>query len=233
MKELIGKIFAVFAIIVFTTMLINHGAIRFEGVDWAADKALKAINSDQGQALIEEAKDTSYDVATTLTKGISKRAKNIAITEATLLKVVDGDTIIVNDNPDEDNYYVRLIGIDTPESVNPDETLNNSFGDMASEFTKNLLKDVKTVYLQYDIDVTDKYDRVLAYVWLDKEKISTDTQNIANYMVNGIILRNGYAIDKVYKPNVRYADTFAELREDAQAEKAGLWEYDDFAKLWE
>lgn len=75
--------------------------------------------------------------------------------EVDLVRVVDGDTIIINTAGED--ISVRLIGVDTPESVNPDKNKNNEYGSMASEYTKELLADVRTLYLQYDVTKTDKY----------------------------------------------------------------------------
>lgn len=136
--------------------------------------------------------------------------------EVELVYVIDGDTLLVI-GEDGLQYKVRLIGIDTPESVNADESKNNQYGEMASDHTKELLKDVTTLYLEYDELTTDVYNRTLAYVWL-----SSDTSNTGN-MLNARILYDGYAIDKVYEPNDKYADDFSIIRNDAEENERGLW----------
>ena len=123
-----------------------------------------------------------------------------------LIDVVDGDTIKVL--YEERIESVRLIGIDTPESVHPDETLNTAEGQSAAEHTKELLKDVQAVYLEFDEEQRDKYGRLLAYVWLDDCK-KVNTASIKNRMLNGMILRDGYAKNVVYKPNDKYAAEFS------------------------
>ncbi len=145
-----------------------------------------------------------------------------SLTKASLIRVVDGDTIIVDFGDGEDTR-VRLIGIDTPESVHPDAEKNSELGRMASDYTKSLLSGVSSVYIQFDTDTTDKYGRTLAYVWLKDIKDTTSVQNVSNYMVNGILVTDGYAVDKVFEPNVMYADIFAELREEAEENQRGLW----------
>ena len=77
--------------------------------------------------------------------------------------VVDGDTIVVDMNGTD--TYIRLIGIDTPESVSYNVSENTEEGKIAAEFTKKLLRK-KKVYLEYDRDTQDKYGRTLAYVFL-------------------------------------------------------------------
>ena len=150
--------------------------------------------------------------------------------KASLEKVVDGDTLLVKKDGEE--IYVRFIGIDTPESVNPDEKKNSVYGGMASTYAKELLSGVRKVYLQYDIENTDKYGRTLAYVWLNDDVDVSSVQDISNYMMNAILISDGYAIDRVYAPNIRYSDVFEELREKAEQSKTGLWQSEDFSKLW-
>ena len=147
------------------------------------------------------------------------------------VRALDGDTIIIR--KDREEVKVRFIGIDTPESVNPDESKNSSYGDLASAYTKELLKSYDIVYLQYDTEAMDQYGRTLAYVWIKGDVDVNNKQDVANYMLNGILVANGYAMNKTYIPNVRYADTLNELRENAQESKAGLWAMEGFSKLWE
>ena len=120
--------------------------------------------------------------------------------EANYIRAKDGDTLVVNDG--EGDLTVRLIGIDTPESVHPDESKNTEAGKDASEHTKEILKDTKTVYLEFDQEKNDKYGRVLAYVWL-----SNDTSNINN-MLNKRLINEGYAVPLEIPPNTKYADAF-------------------------
>ena len=116
-----------------------------------------------------------------------------------LERVVDGDTIIVHD-PQDKRLRVRLTGIDAPESVAEDESRNTEEGRNASKFLKELLKNTKTVYLEYDVGKTDQYNRTLAYVWIKYEN--------AYVMVNEIILATGHAKPVYIKPNLKYADDF-------------------------
>ncbi len=144
--------------------------------------------------------------------------------EVSLVRVVDGDTLTIVAE-DGLEYKVRLIGIDTPESVHADKTKNNEYGKMASEHTKEILADVDTLYLEYDKQVTDKYNRTLAYVWF-----SPETEDINN-MLNARIIADGFAVDKVYKPNNKYADEFAKICNEASENGKGLWEDDGFHEL--
>ncbi len=148
------------------------------------------------------------------------------------VRVVDGDTIIIEDEAGE-NTRVRLIGIDTPESVAQEAERNNEYGQMASDYLKDLLKDTDRVYLEYDISDDDQYDRTLAYVWLNDVDDTFDDSSIRESMLNAIIVENGYGIAKTYKPTVAHDFTLKELMYEAQSKKSGLWKYEGFIKLWQ
>lgn len=123
-------------------------------------------------------------------------------------RVVDGDTIVV-DIAGEENK-VRLIGVDTPESVHPDESRNVPYGKISSEFTRDALLG-NLVYLEYDVETTDRYGRILAYVWLD------------DVMFNKTLLSEGHAMLATYPPNVRYVEEFTALQTQARNQGKGLW----------
>lgn len=137
------------------------------------------------------------------------------------IRAIDGDTILVILNGVEEK--VRMIGVDTPESVHSDETKNTVYGEKASEFTKNYLSGYKTLYLQYDEEKRDQYGRILAYVWLNNDVDTGDKQNVEESMFNAILLKNGYAVDKVYLPNEAYADVFQNICDYAELNNVGLW----------
>lgn len=141
------------------------------------------------------------------TKQKEKQLRNLV--EVELLSVVDGDTIRVKLNDEE--RKVRLIGIDAPESVHADEARNTKAGELASDFVKDILKDYTKVYLQYDQEQQDQYGRELCYVWLANDVNIKDEKDIDNYMLNAIILQEGFAEAKSYYPNIFYAEYFEEL----------------------
>lgn len=120
-------------------------------------------------------------------------------------RVIDGDTIEVSGG-----VTIRLIGVDTPESVHPDKDRNTDYGKIASEYTTNLLAG-KMVQLEYDVERYDSYDRILAYVYLDGE------------MVNETLLRNGMARSMSISPNTKYASRFRSLEQDARMSNVGFW----------
>lgn len=123
-----------------------------------------------------------------------------------LVRVVDGDTIIVNYN--DAKTRVRLIGINSPESVHEDESKNTQEGRDASAFLKEYLEDVDTVWLEFDVEQQDQYERMLAYVWM-----SAEGSDIGEDMLNGIIVKKGYADARSYEPNVKYQDALDDVEE--------------------
>jgi micrococcal nuclease len=82
---------------------------------------------------------------------------------------------------------------------------------MATQAVRALLKDATTVALERDVEVRDRYERMLAYVWADGQ------------MVNWVLVRQGWAVILTYPPNVQYVDWFTEAQRRAREEGAGLW----------
>lgn len=129
--------------------------------------------------------------------------------EYEVVSVTDGDTFEINYNGTKTK--VRLIGIDTPESVHPNSKKNNKYGEEASKYTKSLLER-KTVKLEFDVSPQDKYGRLLAYVYLEDGE-----------MLNEKLLKEGYAQVATYPPNVKYVENFKELQKEARENKVGFW----------
>lgn len=125
----------------------------------------------------------------------------------TVVSVVDGDTIKVSMNGQTET--VRLIGVDTPETVHPTKPVE-PYGPEASAYTKQRLTG-QEVRLEYDVEQRDKYGRLLAYVWLGDE------------MFNATLLREGYAQMLTVPPNVKYAEQFRMLQQEAREAGRGLW----------
>jgi len=140
-----------------------------------------------------------------------------------LLRVVDGDTLVVM--YDSQETKVRLIGIDAPESVNPDASKNSTFGEMASNYTKEILSDIQYIYLEFDIEKRDDYGRLLAYAYITE---SSNFENSLNY----VLVEDGYAINKDYPPNLKYADSLKTACELAYNKSQGLWNEEDIEQIW-
>lgn len=179
-----------------------------------ADVASSIIN-DNTLNLSDDVKNTlnsyinpSEDSNSTSGNTTSSDNSNISSELYKVVRVVDGDTLIIDYNGTEER--VRLIGVDTPESVHPDEEKNTEFGTTASNFSKELLTD-KYVKIELDVQERDQYGRILAYVYLD------------DVMVNKILLEEGYAKVATYPPNVKHVDDFTAIQEEARNNKKGLW----------
>jgi len=129
-------------------------------------------------------------------------------TPATVVRVVDGDTIEVE--IEGETYKVRYIGIDTPETVDPRRPVG-CFGEEASAANKALVEGL-TVGLEKDVSNTDIYGRLLRYIWLNDSE-----------MVNAILVREGYAQSSPYPPDVRHQEQFDQLEAEARSAARGLW----------
>lgn len=131
---------------------------------------------------------------------------------ATVTRVVDGDTVIVAPQHGG-TIRVRLIGVDTPETVKPN-TAPQCFGREASARTHQLA-DHATVRLEFDpaVDRVDRYGRTLAYVWLPD-----------NRMLNTELLAGGYAREYDYQQQrYRHRADFRAAEASAQRAHRGLW----------
>lgn len=147
-----------------------------------------------------------------------------------LVRVVDGDTIVVETEQGEE-IKVRLTGVDTPESVHADIEKNTLYGEIASKMTSTLLQEGQILYLEYDEEREDVYGRTLAYVW-DSEPSEITYSTIKKHMLNGVLIYSGYAINKDYPPNVKYADEFKKMAAEACEDKSGFWDEEEVVRIW-
>ena len=125
------------------------------------------------------------------------------------MRVVDGDMLVVRLDGREET--VRLIGVDTPETVHPTIGVEPG-GPEASAFTKQLLPPGTRVELELDVEQRDRYGRLLAYVYLADGR-----------MVNAEITRTGMGQLLTVPPNVKYVDLFVRLQREAREAGRGLW----------
>jgi micrococcal nuclease len=132
---------------------------------------------------------------------------------AHVTRVVDGDTIVLSGiaagelDRRTGGRRARLIGIDTPEVHNGVECL----GREAAAFTERALNN-EDVRVEFDVDPVDRYGRALVYVWGPKGSF-----------FNARIVREGFASQLTVPPNVRYAELFSRLADDARLHRRGLW----------
>jgi micrococcal nuclease len=129
---------------------------------------------------------------------------------ATVERVVDGDTLIAEVGGTRER--VRLIGIDTPESVKPNTPVQ-CFGKEASLRLTKLLPPGIEIRLQRDVEARDRYDRLLAYVYRADDDL----------FVNLAMAADGFAHPLTIPPNVAHADDFVAAAATARDEGKGLW----------
>ncbi len=145
---------------------------------------------------------------------VSKASANPAAGEAYSIvlvkRVVDGDTLVVEAGSKEDR--VRLICVDTPESVHPDPRKNSPLGKQAYEYTRGRLENRQVRLANDGKDTFDRYGRRLAYVMVDG----------ANFNVE--LVREGYSEYYVkYGKSQRFDPDFRRAESDARESRRGLW----------
>jgi micrococcal nuclease len=134
---------------------------------------------------------------------------------ATVVRVVDGDTIIARLNGRDER--VRYIGMDTPESVKPDSPVE-PFGVEAADENRRLVAG-RTVTLERDVSDRDQYGRLLRHVWLPPDE-SPD----GHWILVGLeLVRLGYAQAYTEPPDVKYAELIRTAQRAAREAGLGLW----------
>lgn len=126
---------------------------------------------------------------------------------AVVMSIVDGDTIHVRYHGRD--LTVRLIGLDTPETVDPSLPVQ-CYGEAASSFTEQALSG-EPIRLGFDVQRLDQYGRTLAYVWQ------------GGRLFNEQLVAEGFAVAAAYPPNVRYLTRFQSAERVARARALGLW----------
>jgi micrococcal nuclease len=152
-------------------------------------------------------------LATLVLSGAVDHARAGRAGDLTVVRVVDGDTIVVR--LPTGNETVRLVGIDTPETVKPNTPVE-CFGPEASARTKRLLPADTEIRLERDVEARDRYGRLLAYVLVPDGRGSWERYNDE-------LLRDGWARLLVIAPNGRHARTMLELELAARRARRGVW----------
>jgi micrococcal nuclease len=139
------------------------------------------------------------------------------IERATVVRVVDGDTIVVDRGFGEER--LRYIGVDTPETVDPRQEVQ-WMGPEASAANTALVEG-REVVLERDVSETDGFGRLLRYVWL--EDGSAVGAAPGWLLVNLTLVARGFAQVSTYPPDVRYAELFLAAQREAREAGVGLW----------
>ncbi len=127
--------------------------------------------------------------------------------QATVVRVVDGDTVVVAYG--EVEHTVRLLNVDTPEAVAPGRPVE-CLGPEATAFLRGRLPAGAPVLLRFDEDRLDRYDRELAGVFVD------------DVLVNAEIARAGLGTAVVFEPNRRFYDDVLDTQQEARRQQVGL-----------
>jgi micrococcal nuclease len=133
--------------------------------------------------------------------------------DATVTRVVDGDTVVVSIDGKE--AKLRLMGMDTPETVDPRKS-SQCFGEQAKDETKRLEGHhvrVEFIPLEWPPVARDRYNRVLAYIFTEEE---------GNF--NEWLVRKGFAHEYTFKGHYKYQGEFRAAQAEAQRNKLGMWE---------
>lgn len=203
MKSTTNKLlFISFLVVLFACFCTRNARQPTELSQAAATRSITATPIRKTTTVPVKAADRSVSVAT------APAVKNNSLCEAwqdeaVVSKIVDGDTIDVQISGR--TYRVRYIGIDTPEMSS-----NDCYAKEATERNRQLVQG-KIVCLEKDISETDRYGRLLRYVYQ------------GNTFINASLVREGYAQAFTYPPDVAHASDFVALQQQARNERAGLW----------
>lgn len=205
----------------FSRALVGVGvaiviAIAATGCGESADTSSKTTAATTGTPIAEPAASPSTTSTFRPTAEPSSTAAPMfgptgQTTEAKVVRIVDGDTIVVAYGGRE--YKVRYIGMDTPETVDP----NSPVAWMGPQATiaNAALVEGKTVILEKDVSEVDRFGRLLRYVWL--------TDGTTWTLVNLELVRQGVASAISYPPDVKNDDLYVAAEADAQRAVLGLW----------
>lgn len=169
-----------------------------------AQNAEKEIDFNKSQTT----KPSSSNTPPTSTFKPKTAPENPNLVLARVIRIIDGDTIEV-DLGEGNKKTVRYIGIDTPETVDPRRN-DQCFGKEASAKNKELVGN-GIVGLEKDVSETDRYGRLLRYVYM------------GDLFVNQVLINEGYAHASSYPPDIKYQDTLLQAEQQARAGSKGLW----------
>lgn len=175
----------------------EDGQIHYHKVDWNEEKKRWQIKNSS----------IYYDENFNVTKDPNSETEKIQVT---LNSTVDGDTAKFNLN--NEIITVRFLAVDTPETKHPDKGVE-PYGPEASAFTKEKLTNAKKIVLEYDGNSTktDKYNRHLAWIWVDGE------------LLQELLIEKGLAkVDYIYG-DYKYLTQLQEKEKLAKENKVGRW----------
>lgn len=141
--------------------------------------------------------------------------------KCTVIRIVDGDTVWV-ENKYGERMKVRIIGVDAPETQKEDQ-IGEYYAAEATQFAEDTLLN-KIIYLEKDVSETDKYDRLLRYIWLEKVT-DTNEETIMESNFSALLIRNGYAEFVLIGDDGKYEIVLRTAENLAIDDLLGIWEY--------
>lgn len=179
----------------------EEGEVHYHRVEWDEEKQRWQIKNNS----------IYYDQALNVIKAPNAQTEKV---EVTLNTTVDGDTAKFNLN--NEIVTVRFLAVDTPETKHPDKGVE-PYGPEASNFTKEKLTNAKKIVLEYDNNSTktDKYNRHLAWIWVDDE------------LLQELLIESGLAKVEYVYGDYKYLEQLQEKETIAKQNKIGLWQQED------
>lgn len=168
------------------------------------------IDSITSQVVISSPEVSSPESASSsaseppISQSASTSTTSSALQSYTITRIIDGDTVEL-----DTGETVRYIGIDTPETRDPRRGVE-CYGPEASKKNQELVLN-REVKLEKDVSETDRYGRLLRYVYLDGQ------------LINETLVREGFALAADFPPDVKYSKNFHTAQNLAQQEEKGLW----------
>lgn len=191
---------------------------------------LRVVNSAELSGATTITTATSTAPAKSTTTAIAKPSPSVSPTtppfptptvagtttqQARVVRVIDGDTVEL-----EGGEKVRYIGIDTPETHHPTKGVE-CYGQVAAQKNAELVLN-KMIELEKDVSETDRYGRLLRYVYV--EQAASEAAEVApKIMVNEYLIQTGYAHASSYPPDIKYQENFRQLEAKTRTKMVGLW----------
>lgn len=179
--------------------------------------------ADLGNAVIKEVLSADFGLLKNIPNGSSNtttpnsdntKCLPNSVETAKVVRAVDGDTLEIIGGC---NDKIRLLYIDTPETVKPNTPVD-CYGPEASNYTKKRFAANQEIYLKTDKEVNDRYGRALRILFFKAED-TNDFSKSFNYE----LVSKGYGMAKFYSPNTAYKNEMLEGEKIAKEKKIGLW----------
>lgn len=209
-----SKKWYVWAILIFIIVITIPSSPKEDNIAKSTESTQQEFSTSTKNSLVENIESSSVETDVLVIQNNNEHEQSTnQYTYYSVVKVIDGDTVKVNINGTVET--LRLIGIDTPETVDPRKPVQ-CFGVEASNKAKALLTG-KRVRLEYDQSQgeRDKYQRLLAYVYIEN-----------GVFFNKYMIEQGYAHEYTYNTPYKYQAEFKQAETNARNSNLGLWSPD-------